>query len=107
MEGKEESESNQAPFEESMRREVVSASVVCAGVRRDSLAHAMAMYILALMAEQRARNTTRLYATHLNLFTGFTKQLRVVAAEDVMAEAVRGYLAWLEESGRFNEGGLH
>lgn len=107
MQRNEEGESNHVLFEESMGRDVVTVGAVRTGVRRDPLAHAVATYILAKVAVGKARNKTRLYGTHLHAFTQFMKQLGIVAVEDVTPEAIRGYLAWLAETGRYNEGGIH
>ncbi len=70
MEGKEKSEGKQVLVEESMAKDVVPVGVGRAGMHRDTLAPALATYILSEVAVGKAHNTTRLDSTahkHMHL----------------------------------------
>jgi site-specific recombinase XerD len=76
------------------------------GDRGESVAHAVAAFILARHAEGLARSTLQLYAKRLQMLTRFLRGIGVVTMDDITADTLRGYIAWLRESGRHNPGGV-
>jgi integrase/recombinase XerD len=74
--------------------------------RGETIAHSVAMYVIAKTCEGLARNTYKIYAEHLTAFGRFAKSVGVRTVSEITADVIRARLLALSQAGH-DPGGQH
>jgi site-specific recombinase XerD len=80
---------------------------VAPGTRRETIAHAVATFVIAKSSEGTARSTCQLYGKRLTTLTKFMRSAGITAMDELTPDHLRAFIAWLRETGKHNEGGVH